>query len=152
MQFYKNFIDVELCVPSSKISSDMREYIITLLKNEYEKKAFEKFGIINQIIKIMELTKIDVSNIEGNLNLNFKLLVESYVPKIYDEIKIPIKKILSCGIFLEEPNIKILVSDYDKTKILKEGDNILIVLTDIRFEKDSFHCLANIHEENLLLR
>lgn len=145
MKFYENVIDVDLCVDSSNICSEMNTYIISLLKKEYESKAFEKIGIIDKILSIHKLSNVQISNMNGNIDITFNILVLSYLPKIYDRIKIPIKKILPCGIFLEQPNIKVLISDYDKSKNYNLGDNIEIVLTDIRFEKDSFHCLASIH-------
>ena len=70
-------------------------------------------------------------------------------PKIYDTIHLPIKRILSCGVFLEEKHMKVLVSTMNNTSdniSMKENDIVEVILTDIRYEKDSFQCLAKLKE------
>ena len=82
----------------------------------------------------------------GSFYFIFTILVENYVPKIYDHVTIPVKKILPYGIYLEEKNLKILVSTTTSSeRKIELHDVISVVLTDIRYEKDSFHCLAKLN-------
>lgn len=152
MKFEISSIQVELYVPANQFSQHLETYIIQHLKDKYENNAFEKFGLIHKIISIEKILTHEISNLEGNLYLLLQIQVENYLPKIYDHIQVPIKKILPCGsIFLELQNLKILISNsfsnqFQKQYQINQVENV--ILTDIRFEKDSFHCLAKFELES----
>lgn len=144
MHFHESLIDVDLNIPCHEIGSDdnINDLIMKKLQEKYQEKAFEKFGIIKTIKEIKKTIFQQIMKTNGSFYFIFTILVENYVPKIYDHIMIPVKKILPYGIYLEEKNLKILVSTTSSEKKIELNDLISVALTDIRYEKDSFHCLA----------
>ena len=75
--------------------------------------------------------------------------VSIYYPKKDDIIVIPIYKILNYGIYIQKDSFRVLIPNSSKDnaidyKNFKVGQHIKIQLTEIRFEKQGFHCLANI--------
>lgn len=139
MKFVENFIKVNLNIESSKFNSNMNHFILSSLQSKYEKKAFEQYGIIDTISSIEKLIDVTITN-SGSMLFLFEIKVNSYVPQVFDILEMKISKIISCGYFLEDLLIKCLVSEISTKK--QVGDTISIVLTDIRFEKNAFHCLA----------
>ena len=139
MKYVENFIKVNLNIESSKFNSNMNHFILSSLQSKYEKKAFEQYGIIDTISSIEKLIDVTITN-SGSMLFLFEIKVNSYVPQVFDILEMKISKIISCGYFLEDLLIKCLVSEISTKK--QVGDTISIVLTDIRFEKYAFHCLA----------
>ena len=139
MKFVENFIKVNLNIESSKFNSNMNHFILSSLQSKYEKKAFEQYGIIDSISSVERLIDVTITN-SGSMLFIFEIKVNSYVPQVFDILEMKISKIISCGYFLEDLLIKCLVSEISTKK--QVGDTISIVLTDIRFEKNAFHCLA----------
>ena len=141
MKFQESIIETQVLVSSSSIGPNMETNIIEKLRKDLENKAFEEYGIVDSIISIEKIIKTEVCNLNADIMLYLSIKISSYMPKNYDVLSIPIKKILPCGIFCEKQNIKVLISDAVNTE-KKEKDEIEIILEDIRFDKDSFLCLA----------
>lgn len=146
MNFTTSLIQVDLTIPCDEMTLGLQKIIQNHLEKKYQNKAFETYGVIRKINKINKLIYHHISNIEGNLFMVYEIEVEHYIPQIYDTITLPIKKKLSCGLFLEEEHFKILVSQVDSD--YQENKLIPVTLTDIRFEKDAFHCLAKIANQD----
>ncbi len=146
MNFITSLIQVDLTIPCHEMTLGLQKTIQNNLERKYQNKAFETYGVIRRINKIHKLIYHHISNIEGHLFMVYQIEVEHYIPKIYDTITLPIKKKLSCGLFLEEEHFKILVSQVDSD--YQENESIAVTLTDIRFEKDAFHCLAKIANQD----
>ena len=88
--------------------------------------------------------KEQITNINANLYIVVEINVKIYIPQIYDKIEMSIKKILPYGIYLEiNPFIKCLVS-LENTKNFSIGDKIHVILSDIRFDFDSYHCIGKL--------
>lgn len=139
MKFVENLIKVNLNIESSKFNSNMNHFILSSLQSKYEKKAFEQYGIIDSILSVEKLMDVTITN-SGSMLFLFEIKVNSYKPQVFDILEMKISKIISCGYFLEDLLIKCLVSEISTKK--QVGDTISIILTDIRFEKNAFHCLA----------
>ena len=104
MHFQESLIDVDLNIPCDEIGNDhnINDLIMKKLQEKYQEKAFEKFGIIKTIKGIKKNIFQQIMKTNGSFYFIFTILVENYVPKIYDHVTIPVKKILPYGIYLEE--------------------------------------------------
>ena len=146
-----NFIDkdiiVDLTIPSSKLKGHILSTIDRAVREKYENKAFE-FGIIKKIIKVKNVLKEQITNIDANLYLVIEMNVSIYVPQIYDMIEMRVKKILSYGLYLEVPFVKCLISyegtETPNTKMIEIDQLIKVKLCDIRFDTESFHCIGKL--------
>lgn len=141
MKFIDSNIIVDLTLQSSDLKCNMLSIINSKLREQYEKKAFE-FGIVKKINKINTILKEQITNINANLYIVLEINVKIYVPQIYDKIEMKIKKILPYGIYLEiDPFVKCLISTEDVQNFTID-DKINVILSDIRFDSDSFHCIG----------
>lgn len=147
-----NFIDkdiiVDITIPSSKLKGHILSAIDIAVREKYENKAFE-FGIIKKIIKVKNVLKEQITNIDANLYLVMEMNVSIYVPQIYDIIEMRVKKILSYGLYLEVPFVKCLISfeegtETTNTKMIEIDQLIKVKLCDIRFDTESFHCIGKL--------
>lgn len=144
MLFKTSIIEVDLTIPFHEIKENLDFIIKKELQKQYENKAFEDFGIIKKVKKINKLLFQKIT-FTGQLFFIYEIEVENFIPKKDDIIEIRIKKILPCGIFLEEEHLKVLVSmDTMIDSQLKINDMIQIRLKDIRYEKDAFHSLGEL--------
>lgn len=140
-----------------------RNYMDVLFKKlveQYETKAFEKYGIIHKINRINKIIKEEMMKIIPTVQFLLETSVELYYPMTDDIIQMKISKILTCGIFLQESCFRVLLPvlpmEYEISKEqslffehkvtgerLQENDTIELKITSVRFEKNSFHCLGN---------
>lgn len=162
MNFSEKVISLTISLLPREQNTEYQSVMISKLREEYEKKAFENFGIIDKVISIEKITHEEMMQIIPTVHFIIDTKVKLYLPKVEDQLTLPISKILSCGIFLETDCFRALVSSMpssyclEKTgnslqfrnknlgKILKENDLLSFVIKNIRFEKNSFHCLVDI--------
>ena len=161
MNFYDHTIALTISLLPNEQSSCYKDVILSKLRKEYEKKAFEKIGIIDSIISIDSIKHEEMMEIVPIVQFIVDTKVRLYFPKVNDTLLLPINKILTCGIFLEIPCLRALIptapSNYTLEKknnhfqythkstgaILKEKDILKVIVKTIRFEKNSFHCIVN---------
>lgn len=142
--------------------NNFRTILLEKLKSQYEKKAFEYYGIIENIINIEEISHEEMMKIVPTVHFRLKANVITYVPTLEDVLTMPITKILSCGIYIEDNCFRVLLSRFPSgytaqkhesgiilshdvsSTTIKAGTSIQFKLLSIRFEKNSFHCLGDI--------
>lgn len=161
MLFEKKTIRLSVYLESHEQCKEYKSLLLKKLKEYYEKKAFEKYGIINTVLSIENIHYEEMMKTNPTIYFLTDTVVETYFPKKEDIIKLEITKILSYGIFLERSSFRVLIpsvpSSYKLEKDIdffyktnkgdiKIGDEIEFVITDVRFEKAGFHCLAKIIE------
>ena len=161
MNFSEKVISLTISLLPREQNTEYQSVIISKLREEYEKKAFENYGIIDKIISIEKITHEEMMQIIPTVHFIIDTKVKLYFPKIKDKLTLPISKILSCGIFFETECFRALVPSMppsyflEKTgntlqfrntkleRVLKENDLLSFQITNIRFEKNSFHCLVD---------
>lgn len=161
MIFKKKIIRLSVYLESHEQCKEYKSLLLQKLKKNYEKKAFEKYGIINSVESIDKIYYEEMMKTVPTIFFIIDTVVETYFPKKDDKIKLEITKILNYGIFLECSSFRVLIpslpstfsleKDHDyyykkKDGIIKVGDEIEFIITDVRFEKAGFHCLAKILE------
>lgn len=161
MKFEEKIIRLSIYLESHEQCKEYKSLLLQKLKENYEKKAFEKYGIINSIISMDKIYYEEMMKTTPTIYFLIDTKVETYFPKKEDKIELEITKILNYGIFLECSSFRVLIpsvpSSYElkkddelyyknKDKIIKIGSKIEFIITDVRFEKAGFHCLAKIVE------
>lgn len=161
MFFEKKIIRLSVYLESYEHCKEYKSLLLKKLKENYEKKAFEKHGIINSIISIDNIYYQEMMKINPTIYFLVDTVVETYFPKKDDIINLKISKILNYGIFLECDSFRVLIPSIPSSYQLEKdkdfyyktekgsihiGDEIKFKITDVRFEKAGFHCLAKLLE------
>lgn len=161
MFFEKKIIRLSVYLESHEQCKEYKSLLLKKLKENYEKKAFEKHGIINLILSIDKIHYEEMMKTVPTIYFLIDTVVETYFPKKDDIIDLKISKILNYGIFLECDSFRVLIPSIppsyqlEKDKdffyktdkgFIRVGDNIEFKITDVRFEKAGFHCLAKLLE------
>ena len=164
MIFEEKIIRLSVDLNSEEQCREYKHLLLEKLKKNYEKRAFEKYGIINKVYEISDIYYEEMMKTIPNIFFLIDTLVETYFPKKGDVINIEINKILTCGIYLEKECFRILIPSlpesyklkkdkelyfYDeiKKKEYRIGDRIEFEISDVRFERTGFHCLGKIKED-----
>ena len=146
----------KIILESKYINKDIKNNI----QNKIEKlkgECTEKYGYIIEIIEIIEIMDNKILNNTGDILITVKFKGKILKPKIDMELNAKINMVFNHGIFCEYINLPILIP-YTKLKdfeyqdkkfvkgdhVFKIGDNINIVLTDIRYHKKKFNCIASL--------
>jgi DNA-directed RNA polymerase subunit E'/Rpb7 len=158
MKFIESVIKLSTILNCNEQNKDYLSTIKKKLDLEYGKKAFEKYGIIDEIIEIKSIHYEELMNTQPSVYFIVNTLVRTYYPKKDDIITVEIYKILSYGIYIQKESFRVLIPTLPPSykiykedgnlvyksdhKTIKTNDTICIQLTDIRYEKQGFHCLA----------
>jgi len=161
MIFHDQLIQLSISLAPHEHCKDYKEILMEKLITQYEKKAFEKFGIIDKILEIEEILYEEMMRIVPTVHFLLQTRVKTYFPSQGDVLTLKISKILPCGIYLQENCFRALLSipiGFDLQKVDKDlqfyhpkrkislgvGDDVTFSIDSIRFEKSSFHCLGNV--------
>jgi DNA-directed RNA polymerase subunit E'/Rpb7 len=143
------------------LSIHFQDVLLKKLKNLYEGKAIENYGLIESVRKIINIEEEKIMDPIPNVYFDIHALVTSYIPSSGDVISMQIEKIIPYGIFLQKPFFRVLIplSNLDENvridtsslsvivkeeKKYKQDMFIDIQLQEIRFEKDGYNCLAKV--------
>ena len=146
----------KIILESKYINKDIKKNI----RNKIEKlkgECTEKYGYIMEIMEIMEIIDNKILNNTGDILITVKFMGKILKPKVDMELNATINMVFNHGIFCEYINLPILIP-YTKLKdfeyqdkkfikgnnVFKIGDNINIKLTDIRYHKKKFNCIASL--------
>ena len=138
------------------IKEDREKFLLKILRENRAKLHSLEDGFIVKIVKILDKHNI-VSNVTGNIIFTVKFLVKSITLKTGLEIPVVVKMVLTPGILCQYYDIKIWIPSI-KTNGFKfisntfiKGKNQIIVghtitakLSEIRYEKKSFSCIASL--------
>lgn len=139
------------------LNSNIANNILEILKST--KICSESIGIVTEIQKIQKIQSISISQVTKFpvFRINFMANVVLPQKNVITESKITM--IFQQGIFLESDHVKFLVpvselEGYEYSEltnffyrgdiILKVGDIINIKIIDIKYEKNSFNCIATL--------
>lgn len=156
-------IETTIQLHPSDILANYQTILLNKIVEKFEKKSFEQNGIIIKVLKILECKSLPIT--ENSIYLQFLITFEAqvYKPLVDNEMEIQIHKIYSYGVFYFDEQIRVLIpssslqDDYclekkedvfilknEKNETIQEGDDIKIILTNVRFEKNGFNCLGKI--------
>ena len=162
MKFTESIIKLSVILKCDEQNKDYLSLLKKKLIMEYEKKAFEKYGIIDEILDIESVHYEELMKTQPSVYFIINTRVRIYYPTKDDIIKVQIYKILNYGIYIQKDSFRVLIPTLppsftlhkenghliykNDTKTIQAEDEITIQLTEIRFEKHGFHCLANLLE------
>lgn len=161
MLFEKKIIRLSVYLNSQELCREYKYLLLDKLKENYEKKAFEKYGIINKVLSIENIYYEEMMKTNPNIYFLINTNVETYFPVKDDEIELEISKILTYGIYLERECFHILIPSLPTSFELKKdkelyyssngkdirvGHKIKFRISSVRYEKSGFHCLGKIIE------
>tara|TARA_Y100001980_G_C14529228_1_gene305018 strand:- start:151 stop:621 length:471 start_codon:yes stop_codon:yes gene_type:complete len=143
-------------MPPDKIGNDREEFLLQTLKQNRDKLHSQKDGYIVEILKITDWTN-QVSNITGNILFKTNLMVNSIILQKNLEIPVSVTMILAPGILCNYYDIKIWVPiantngfKFISNMLIKKkqqiavGSTINVKISEIRYEKKKFSCIASL--------
>ena len=148
----KNLV-LDCVIEPYELNSDYKILFYNKLKKKYENKSLNS-GYIISVNKIKEYIHNKI--VDGVVVVKMLCECDVYKPKIDDIITCNVNMIHLNGIFVNKYNIKILVPNtldiFDirdnkcvyKDKTINIGDDIDVIIKQIRFENFNFTCIANI--------
>ena len=160
-------MNVRICLSPEELNCDFETHLLKLIKGKYEKTCMKSIGYIYEIISIKKIMYEEIMKMVPNVMFVINVKVKSYLPEANDEIELKVNQIFQHGIFGSIDKIKVLIpiqncgdyiveqdkkSEYYlihktvKTKQIKMNDRIHAQLKKIRYEKDTYSCLAKLQE------
>lgn len=147
-----------------ELNGNYKSILLEKLRNEYEGKAIENYGLIQKVKNIVEIQEEKIMDPIPNVFFKVKACISSYIPVANDVITMTIEKIIPYGIFLQMDFFRVLIplSNLDENvridvknsalvvkneKQYKQEMDIQIQLQEIRFEKNGYNCLAKVYYE-----
>ena len=147
-----------------ELNGNYKSILLEKLRNEYEEKAMENYGLIQKVKKITEIQEEKIMDPIPNVFFCVRACICSYIPVPNDIITMTIEKIIPYGIFLQMDFFRVLIplSNLDENvridvknsalvvkneKQYKQDMDIQIQLQEIRFEKNGYNCLAKVYYE-----
>jgi len=143
-------------MPPDKIGNDREEFLLQTLKQNRDKLHSQKDGYIVEILKITDWSN-QVSNITGNILFKTNVMVNSIILKKKLEIPVSVTMILAPGILCNYYDIKIWVPiantngfKFISNMLIKKkqqiavGSTINVKISEIRYEKKKFSCIASL--------
>ena len=139
------------------LNSNIGGNIFEILKNT--KICSESIGIVTEIQKILKIQSISISQVTKFPIFRVQFMASVILPEKNIITESRITMIFQQGIFLESDYVKFLIpvselggyvfNDfsnffYRDDIILKVGDIINIKILDIKYEKNSFNCIATL--------
>lgn len=148
----KNIV-LDYSIKPHNLHTNFNTILYDKIKEKYINKCVNAGYIIN-INKIKEIIHNKI--IDGNIIVKMLCECDIYKPKTDDVINCKVNMIHINGIFVNKYNIKILIPNISNkfniqnnvckygNKIINIGDNIDVVIKQIRFENFNFTCIGNI--------
>jgi len=162
--FETKIVETHVCLEPKELDSNFEEILYQKVKKKLEDTCLKDYGYIYKVISIHKYMFEEIMKMIPNIFFLIEVKINSYLPKIGDKIKINVEFIFNHGIYGGFEKIKVLVpiqtlhdwklnqefshlmlihKDNIKNTI-KKGDIIHVEITNIRFEKQNFSCLAKI--------
>ena len=149
----------------NELHTNISEIIEQKIRNKYI-VCNKEYGCVNNIIKIHKNYTTEVERNSGLIKLYIKFLVQRILPTVGKKLKCIVHMIFNHGIFAQiEQNIKILIPtselhnatfiSHDKeyggsvfatpSGKIKVNDTIEIIITDVKYSKNRYNCIGNLH-------
>jgi|688.fasta_scaffold1073367_1 DNA-directed RNA polymerase subunit E'/Rpb7 len=140
------------------LDTSIKSHIKNML--ESQQLCCQTYGHVLKIIDISKLESLTISSITKFPVFRVTFTAESILPKEGQIVKGGVSMIFSQGLFIIKGPIKILLplagmkdfkfdrdtkSLINDTTSIKEGDEIEVKLTIIKYEKKSFNCISTMN-------
>ncbi len=162
MIFEDNEFSFKIVLTPNDLNGNYKKLLVEKLKNEYEGKAVENYGLIKSVKRIIRIEDEKIMDPIPNVFFLVRACVSSYIPRQNDIITMIIEKIIPYGIFLQMDFFRVLIPlsnldenvriDVQNSAVVvknkehyKERNEISIQLQEIRFEKNGYNCLAKVY-------
>lgn len=161
MIFKEHIFHFKIILTPEELTKDFKCILLKKVKEEYEGKAIENYGLIKSVERIVKIEEERILDPIPNVLFHIKVAVISYIPIKDDIINMKIEKIISYGIFLQMQSFRVLIplSNLDENVRIDIGKSAVIVkekqefkkdmdlqikLQEIRYEKNGYNCLAKV--------
>jgi hypothetical protein len=144
---------LQIVYPPHLLIKGYQQELLHLYRKNYNTKSI-KYGYIINIEEVKEIitTILDKNN---NIIINSLCDCNIFKPEISLQLECMIDMIHINGIFVSKYNIKILILSNDsytynnntftyKDQVYNKGDNILVEITNVRFEKNIYTCIGTL--------
>jgi len=157
----KTCIQVNVSLLPASMDRHYLSHLVETVRTKYEGKAFRTLGIVLKVERLVEILKQEIMAMDGMVSFLVKIEIRSYFPRVHDVLQVTIDKILPHGIFIADKNMRIFVplnlcSEYVIEKdftsfyaqhrptmeLFRKDSRFAVTLIEIRFENDSFSCIA----------
>lgn len=144
----------------SKLTSNLNNHIMVVLKETYEKKCILKIGYIIEVLKIENIQSSFISRANSEIILSVKFNINYIEPKVNSVLKVKVCHVIEeHGILCRINNIRIIVAkntlvdfifdrkskSFVKEKIsIKLDDQIKVQIKGVKFSNDIYNCFANL--------
>lgn len=126
----------------------------------YKNECTLKHGYINPK-KIISIDSNIVTKTNNKVSFRVRFLAETFKPEKGMELTCNVNTIIPSGIFLDYEQVKIMVplkniksngyvynkgiftNEKDESNAINIGDKIKVIITELRFEKKKFICIAS---------
>lgn len=129
------------CIPDiSKIEDGLYE----LVKQKFEFTCSKKYGYILEVLEIVSIRSCKISIYNGSTLVQCDIRVRCLLPKVGQKMTGDVLKVYTQGIKCIVSNcLKIFIPTNSKVKFT-QGESIPIQITQIRFQKGKYDCIASI--------
>jgi len=155
----------KICVNPEFLTNDFNKYLLNVTKEEVEKESCKKeLGYILNFKKLKNIKDNYISSVNTDIVFIVECEIEVLRPEINDIFSGNVCMIYSLGLFLNIKDImkvlipvKTLVINLKKKhkkiyfnkknkKEIKEGDEIKVKITGVKYSKKNFHCFGELYE------
>ena len=154
----------KICVNPEFLTNDFNRYLLNVSKEEIEKESCKReLGYILNFKKLKNIKDNYISSVNTDIIFVVECEIEVLKPEINDIFSGNVCMIYSLGLFLNiKDRMKVLIPvktlaryEYDdvkkiyfnKEKEIKEGDEIKVKITGVKYSKKNFHCFGELYEE-----
>lgn len=165
INFVHKTMQCRVCLEPHQLNKDYQETLLNSLKKRYANTCVKGIGYISEILSIKKCLHEEVMKMIPNVYFLLEAELLAYEPSAGDQLDMMVDYIFNHGIFGAFEKIKILIpiqncqqewsiqQDFssiymahkeDPKKTIRKGSIIKVVITNFRFEKDNFSCIAKI--------
>lgn len=159
---HHSFVTSILLSPS-QLDHHYIEHLLTQIRDQWENKCHKDVGYIHKIVRVDQILQEEVMNMIPNVIFLVKTDILHFYPTIGNHLPMTIDVIFNQGIFGYFHKIKILVpiiysedifyiqqefsecmayTLFPTKQCLRKGNVYWVELRHIRFEKETFSCIA----------
>lgn len=162
-------ISIQTSLSPENMNKNYMSHLYRNIDKDYAHKCHLEHGLILNILRIDKIVSHYITDMIPNASFILNVCIQTYQPKIGHVLNISVDKILHHGLFCNIfSKIRIFIpfsyipqyvytkdftSSYlelvDKKssvipKTIRKDDIIPVILKEVRYEKDSYNCLAEI--------
>ena len=153
----------QICLNPEFMNTEFDKYLYKVVKEEIEQESCKiEIGYILSFRRITKIKDNYISKVNSQIIFVVDTEIEVLKPEINDIYSGKVCMIYSLGLFLNvKDRMKVLIPvktlegyEYDdikkiykcKKKEIKEGDEIKVKITGVKYSKKNFHCFGELSE------